>query len=185
MDAVTPHLDVDLPPAPWVAVPVDGDDDWARRSADELCEGSPAAEPLAAELAVALRRAAEPGVLACAVVVPEEPPQRVTAVLVVEHVACDDVEAALTALTTVGPAVLGTPDVRRVALPLGDAVRRHVLTAEGDDGTGGVVERVEHVVPLGDGTGVRADLTWTPLALGDELVELADGVAVGLRLTER
>jgi hypothetical protein len=46
------------------------------------------------------------------------------------------------------------------------------------------MEAVEHVVPLGDGTALRSALSWTAVVLGDDLVELADQAAAGLRIVE-
>jgi hypothetical protein len=46
------------------------------------------------------------------------------------------------------------------------------------------MESVDHVVPLGDGTALRSELSWTAVALGEHLVELADRTAEGLRVVD-
>jgi hypothetical protein len=160
------HVEVDLPPGPWIAVPVEGEvAAWADRTAEELCAGKEPPDVLAAELTVMAERVRPLEPLACAVLVPEQLPQAVVGVLVVHEVTDDLVAAELTA----------------VELPVGPAARRRAVASAAD---GTIVETVEHVVPLGDGRGLRVDLSWSAIALGEELVELADGAAAGLALVE-
>lgn len=174
------RLRLDLPEAPWVEVPTDGDAQaWAAATAAELT--SDGTDALAAELAVAARHARELDAYLCAAIVPEGPAPTVTAVLVVQEVRCQDLDSIAGELAGLTRTYLEVPAPSRVALPLGDAVRLHSVAAAPG---GTVVERVEHVVPLGDGTGLRIDLSWSALALGEELVELADAVAAGLGLVE-
>jgi hypothetical protein len=177
------HLEVDLPEAPWVAVPLEGDPaDWARRTAEELCGDGDDAGELARELELAASRVRTPEALACAVVVPEDVPQSVLALLLVHRMdAVPDVDAASAALTAEGRDDVREPVLSTAELPLGPAARWHTLTA-GDDGF--LMEAVDHVVPLGDGTALRSELSWTAVVQGDDLIELADRTAEGLRVVE-
>lgn len=177
------HLEVDLPDAPWVAVPLDADPAaWARATAEELCGGREESSGLAAELELAADRMRTMEALACAVVVPEEVPQEVLALLLVHQVHdVADVDSATTLLADEAREDVREPVLSTTELPLGPAARWHTLTT-GDDGF--LMEAVEHVVPLGDGTALRSELSWTAVALGDELAELADLVAAGLRVAE-
>ena len=182
MDGVT-RLEVDLPEAPWLAMPLDGDvADWARATASELREDPDEARRLAEELAAAAggARASEP--LACAVVVPVDEPAGVLALLLVHRIhEVADLDAARAVLAAERRDDVREPVLTTTELPLGPAARWHTLTT-GDDGF--VLEAVEHVVPLGDGTALRSELSWTAVALGDELAELADLTAAGLRVAE-
>ncbi|MCA0144612.1 hypothetical protein [Blastococcus sp. LR1] len=177
------RVDVDLPAGPWVQVPVAGDlGQWAERTADELCADREPPGPLAAELATIAERLQPLDPLACAVLVPETLPQTIVGVLVVHQVACaEDADAVLAELAAESAADIVSPELTRADLPLGPAARRHGVNAAAD---GTVVETVEHVVPLGRGTGLRIDLSWGAVALGPELVALADAAAAGLRLTD-
>ena len=180
---MTRRVQVALPEAPWVAVPRSGDPAaWAEQEAAGITADPQEAAALAAELSVIGRQVQERESLACAALVPEQVPPSVLAVLLVEQVDCGPDLAAVTAeLADDGTAHLHEPEVTEVALPLGPAVRRHALVTMPD---GGVVEGVEHVVPLGDGIGLRIDLSWAALALGEELVGLADAAARGVGLTD-
>lgn len=176
------RLQIDLPEAPWVAVPVDGaDEGWAAATAAELADSPSAAGPLAAELTVVARDALALDAYACAVVVPDGPLPAVLAVLVVQQVACGDLDSVDRELRATPRQFLRPPAVSRVELAPGEAVRLHgVVTSPG----GAVVEHVEHVIPLGDGTGIRTDVSWEALALGEHLLALANATARGLRLVE-
>ncbi len=176
------HLEVELPEAPWVAVPLDADPPtWARATAEELC-GAEDAGGLAAELELAADRMRASEALACAVVVPDDAPQEVLALFLV-HLLDDvpDVESASALLVAEARDDVREPVLSRTELPLGPAARWHTLTA-GDDGF--VMEAVDHVVPLGDGTALRSELSWTAVVQGDDLAELADRTAAGLRVVE-
>ena len=177
------HLEVDLPDAPWLAMPLDGDvAAWARATAAELRDDPEEAWQLAQELEAAAggARASEP--VACAVVVPADEPAGVLALLLVHRIhEVADVDAALALLAGERRDDVREPVLTTTELPLGTAARWHTLTA-GDDGF--LMEAVEHVVPLGDGTALRSELSWTAVALGDELAELADLTAAGLRVAE-
>jgi len=177
------RVDVALPAAPWVAVPTDGEvHRWAARTAAELCAGQEPPDALADDLVAIVERIRPLEPLACAVLVPEGVPRTVVGVLVVHQVACDDDPAAVLAEMEAESATdILPPGLGRVDLPLGPAARRHGVTAAAD---GTVVETVEHVVPLGGGTGLRADLSWGAVALGEELVGLADAAAAGLELVD-
>lgn len=177
------RVQVALPEAPWVAVPREGDPAaWAEQEAAGITADPQEAAALAAELSVIARQVQDRQSLAGAALVPEQVPQSVLAVLLVEQVDCGPDLAAVTAeLADDGTTHLHEPDVTEVVLPLGPAVRRHALVTMPD---GGVVEGVEHVVPLGDGVGLRIDLSWAALAPGEELTDLADAAARGVGLTE-
>jgi hypothetical protein len=178
-----PHLEVDLPPAPWVAVPLDGDPaKWARATAEELCEGREDPGALTRELELAARRVRTPDTLACAVVVPDDVPLQVLALLQVQQMGdVPDVATASALLAAEERDDVREPVLAETDLPLGPAVRWHTLTA-GDDGF--VMESVDHVIPLGEGTALRSELSWTAVALGEHLVELADRTAEGLRVAD-
>lgn len=175
------HLEIDLPEAPWQVLPLDGDvDAWARTTAAELCEDPEDAEVLARELEAAASGARASDPLAGAVVVPEQEPVGVLALLIVHQLHdVPDVETATSLLAAEERDDVREPVLSTTELPLGPAARWHTLTA-GDDGF--LMEAVDHVVPLGDGTALRSGLSWTAVALGDELVELADLTAAGLRV---
>ncbi len=177
------HLEVDLPEAPWVAVPPDVDPPtWARATAAELRDDPEEAGLLAEELEAAANGARASDPLACALVVPDEEPAGVLALLLVHLVhEVADVDAASALLAAEQRDDVREPVLSTAELPLGPAARWHTLTA-GDDGF--LMEAVEHVVPLGDGTALRSELSWTAVALGDALAELADRTAAGLRVAE-
>lgn len=183
---------LEMPEAPWLQVPVVEDPDgWGIELARQLCEGEDVATDdlagLAAELSVLARDAAErEAVLAAGLLeLPDAEGARpfVVASLVVLEVACgatvDDVVAEL---DVTRPEDLEVPEVRVVDLPAGQAVRLRTLTATPPDGT--VVEAVNVVLPLGDGTGVSLQLSWMALAAGDVLGDLADQCAAGIRVIE-
>lgn len=175
------HLEVDLPEAPWIALPFDGDPSkWAHATAEELCEGREDSAGLRAELELAAGIVLSQEALAGAVVVPDDEPLGVLALFVV-HVVDDvpDIESASALLLAETRDDVREPVLSTTELPLGTAVRWHTLTA-GDDGF--VMEAIDHVVPLGDGTALRAGLSWTAVVQGDDLVELADRTAAGLRV---
>ena len=89
----------------------------------------------------------------------------------------DEIAAALAAQR---PEHLAAPDVGRVLLPAGPAVRQRVLRADGRDGE--VVESVSHVVtvPGMDDALLRVTAEWRAAALGDALTEQADRLAAAL-----
>jgi hypothetical protein len=78
------------------------------------------------------------------------------------------------------PEHLDAPQVSRVLLTAGPAVRQQVLRQDGD--TGAVSETVSHVVAVDgmDDALLRITTEWQALALGDELTEQADRMAAGL-----
>jgi hypothetical protein len=177
------QLEVDLPEAPWVAVPLDGDPStWARATAEELCDGREDPAGLTSELELAAGSARTQEALACAVVVPEELPLGILALLVVHQVHdVPDLDSASALLAAQARDDVREPVLSTTELPLGPAARWHTLTA-GEDGF--VMEAVDHVVPLGDGTALRSELSWTAVVQGDDLIELADRTAAGLRVVE-
>ncbi|WP_147251450.1 hypothetical protein [Blastococcus sp. TBT05-19] len=177
------RVQVSLPAAPWVPVPLEGDlREWAVRTAEELCAGKERPEDLAEQLATIAQHLQPLEPLAFAVLVPETRPQAIAGVLVVHQVACgEDPGAVLADLAAESATDIVPPELGRVDLPLGPAARRHGVTAAAD---GTIAETVEHVVPLGSGTGLRIDLSWGAVEHGEELVALADAAAAGLQLVD-
>jgi len=175
------HLEIDLPEAPWVTVPLDVDPPtWARATSEELCAGRQDPGDLAAELELAAQRMRSSEALACAVVVPDDVPQEVLALFLVHQVHdVPDVDSASALLAAEDRDDVREPVLSTTELPLGRAARWHTLTAGAD---GFVMEAVDHVVPLGDGTALRSEMSWTAVVQGDDLVELADHTAAGLRV---
>lgn len=179
------HLEVDLPEATWIPLPtLAGDrlDAWATATAAEVCGGEGShAIALSEELSEFGSRVAGSQALACAVLLGGDVPH-VEALLVVDQAVHEGGAAELSAQLAAekgrgdGDA---RPDTREVDLPVGRAVRLHEMTAAPD---GTLIERVEHIVPLGDDTALRSELSWRSIAAGEQLSALADQVAGGLRL---
>ena len=176
------RVELELPDADWLEVPiVDDPAAWAAATGAELwvdAEGDRA--PFVASLEVLARKAVEHDAIACAALLPELPTPFVVATLMLTQVHCgDDAHAVAGELSTPSSYDLSKPDLQVVALPAGEAARLRTVVAEPG---GAVVESVDHVLPLGDGRGVRLQLSWVALGVGDELAALADGCAAGLRL---
>jgi len=175
------HLEVDLPEAPWLVVPLDDDAAaWAHTTAEELCGTPEDVEQLARELAAVADGIREGAPLACAVLVPDGDTPGVLALFVV-HLVDDvpDMDSASALLAAEDRDDVREPVLSTTELPLGPAARWHTLTAGAD---GFVMEAVDHVVPLGDGTALRSEMSWTAVVQGDDLIELADRTAAGLRV---
>ena len=182
------RVEIALPEAPWLEVPRSDDpSSWAEATARALCEGEDPAHagPLAEELAVLARAAHAPDALLVAALVElpdlEEVGPFVLASLVVSDVACPHTADELCALLAErGDADVVAPTGSLLSLPAGQAARARSVRAH--PGSGTVVEAVDVVLPLGDGTGVRLQLSWLALAAGEQLGALADLCAAGLRV---
>lgn len=75
---------------------------------------------------------------------------------------------------------VGERDVQLVELPVGPAVRVHVISADGlpdEDGKVGYVESVDHFIPVPGGTDMLLVTCTTPsIAVGELAVELFDEI---------
>lgn len=175
-----------LPDGDWLEVLRSGDAaGWAQATAAALCAGEEPAPGLAEELEVLARGAERDDALIASALLGlpdlEESRPYVIASLVLTEVSCGrTVSEVVAELAVPGRHDVSPAGVTVLPLPAGDAVRLHTVTAAQP---GAVVEAVDVVLPLGDGTGLRLQLSWLALAAGEELAELADRCAAGLSLT--
>lgn len=91
----------------------------------------------------------------------------------------DDLESALT------PAASTWSEVSRPLLPAGEAVRVHLIDAEGaTPQEQEVVESITYALPTPDGRHVAVvTMSWTDLATAEQMIELADDTAQTVRFS--
>lgn len=191
-------------PEDWFPLPLEEEpDSFGRRFAETVSHDLRAQEQvelssdhiadLAADIAAFSRHARELGAVFAAVHLPD-PAGPVVAML--ECLAVDSVSAGWSADRHELAGQVGAPDatvasseVTEVDLAAGPAVRVHEVTAvpaPDDGGTlqGTAVEKVLHYlpVPAQEATVVLA-MSWTALALAEELVPMADGIAATLEVS--
>ena len=190
MTAPTRTFAVDLPVASWIELPGESEDvaSWAAELAAELqAGGTPdetaggAVHELEAHLATVRKEDVD-----LAVALMPEPAAGVLALLTVSSRRSDDrlrqLESEFRA-STVG--AVRPPQLENVDLPCGAALRAQLLVSATDEDdeaqTHAIGEIVTFLVRTDVGL-VTLTLRWAALALGQELSDLADECAQGLRI---
>jgi hypothetical protein len=189
--AVGASFDLRLPAASWLELPLHLEDatPWAASQAADLLVDGTAHETRAA-LAVELNghaaRARDAGCDVAIALVPD-PAAGVLAVLSVRSRAyagtLDDLAVELRHATT---DLVRPTELSYVDLPTGRALRAHAMTALPDSDEQDAEKIVEESVGyflLTESGLILVQMRWAAIALGDELIRLADEGACGFQLT--